>query len=92
MNFGSAASCSILRRSALHERVHAADRDVRVFAPDALHERVAAENDAAVAGQEVEQVELVRGQLDLAIVEPRLPARRFDQQRPGLHGRRMFAR
>ena len=92
INFGSAGSLSIFRRRRFTSVSTLRTGDVRVFAPHALHERVAAEDDAAVAGQHVEQVELVRGQLDLAFVEPRLPARRFDQQRTGLHGRRVLAR
>src|SRR5262245_18667077 len=50
----------------LDERVHAALGDVRLVAPDAPHERVAAEHDAAIAREQVEQLEFVRGQLDLA--------------------------
>src|SRR6185503_12826364 len=41
----------------LDQRVDAALGDVRLAAPDALHQRVAAEDDAAVARQHVEQVE-----------------------------------
>src|SRR5688572_28646580 len=41
----------------LDERVHAALGDVRVVSPDFLHQRVAAEHDAAVAGEQIQQVE-----------------------------------
>ena len=67
-----------LLAQALDQRVDAALGDVRVAAPHALDQRVAAEHDAAVAREHVEQVELVRGELDVAIVQAREPARRID--------------
>ena len=82
MYCGSAGSVFDLLAQPLDQRVDAALGDVRVAAPDPLHQRVAAEHDAAVAREHVEQVELVRGQLDVAIVEPRQPPRRIDEQ-PG---------
>src|SRR3954468_18834685 len=64
----------------LHERVDAPLGDVRVGYPDALDERVTAEHDAAVAGEHVQQIELVGGELDVAAVQPREPPRRIDVQ------------
>ena len=65
------------------ECVDAALRDVRVVAPDALHQRFPAEDDAAVRREQVEQVELIGGEVDFASIESRLAARRIDRQRPG---------
>ena len=75
---------------ALDQRIDAPDGDVRILAPDPLDESVAAEDDAAIAGQHVEQLELVRRQLDLAVAEFawRAPAQ---PEVPGLHGRRVLA-
>ena len=93
MKRGSARIVFDLAAHALDERVDAALGDVRVAAPDPLHQRFAAEHDAAVAGEQVEQVELVRRELDLAVVEPRVAPRRIDVEpctddRPGCDRRR----
>ena len=76
---------------ALDQGIDAPDGDVRILAPDPLDESVAAEDDATIAGQHVEQLELVRRQLDLAVAESCLAPRRLSQKVPGLHGRRVLA-
>src|SRR2546421_11141755 len=55
----------------LHQGVDAAHGDVRVVAPDALHERFAAEHDSPIARQQVQQIEFVRGEIDIASVDAR---------------------
>src|SRR4051794_1120870 len=60
----------------LHQRIDAAHRDMRVVAPDALHERFAAEHDPAVAREQIKQIEFVRGEIDVAPVGARQAARR----------------
>src|ERR687888_1244112 len=58
-----------LLAEALYERIDAAGRDVRVVAPHALHERLAAEHDPAIAREQIQQIELVRGEIDVAAVD-----------------------
>src|SRR6184192_2160382 len=62
----------------LDQRVDASLGDVRVPAPHALDQRVAAEDDAAAARQHVEQVELVRGEIDVGAVDAGEAPRRID--------------
>src|SRR4051812_19074494 len=58
-----------LAAHALDQRVHTPIGDVRVTAPHPLHQRFTAEHDAGIAGQQIQQIEFVRGQLDVAPFE-----------------------
>ena len=69
MKRGSAGSSSIFRRTRLTSVSTLRSVMWVSSSPHALHQRVAAEDDAAVAREQVEQVELVGRQLDLASVE-----------------------
>src|SRR5262249_25845070 len=63
---------------ALHARADAAAGDERVAAPDLRQERLAAEHDAGVRRQQMQQPELLVGELHLAAVDADTPARRID--------------
>src|SRR3954451_24262498 len=69
---------------AFDQRVDAALGDVRVVSPGLLHQRVAAEDDAAIGREQVQQIELMRRQFDLAILKAGVTARRIDRQ-PARH-------
>src|SRR3954466_520755 len=68
---------------AFDQRVDAALGDVRVVSPDLLHQRVAAEDDAAIGRQQIQEIEFMRGQLDLAVRQACVTARRIDRQAAG---------
>ena len=58
-----------------------------VGAPDVLEEGVAGEDDAGVAGERREQVELAGAQLELAVADRRLAPARIDPSEPTSIGR-----
>ena len=57
-----------------------------VGAPDVLEQAVAGEDDARIAGEGGEEVELARAQVELALADGGLPPTRVDPQRAHLHG------
>src|SRR5438552_16826711 len=71
----------------LHERVDAAHRDERVAAPDLREQRLAAEDDAGVRREQMEEPELLIRELDVAAVDAHAPACRID--RDAVHGHRL---
>ena len=64
MSEGSAGVCLDAPAKSLHQRVHASQRDVSVVRPHAREQRLAAEDDARMRGQQVQQPELLRGEID----------------------------
>ena len=60
----------------LDQRVDAADGDKRLILPHAAEERFAAEDDARARQQHVEQLELVRRQLDVRLADADAAPRR----------------
>jgi HlyD family secretion protein len=62
---------------------------MQIVSPHALHERVATEDNPAVRGEQIQQIEFVRGQIDVTAIQPRETARGIDRQPAGRHGRRM---
>ena len=54
-----------------------------LVAPDAAHQLVAPEHAAGVPGEEREEVELLRGELDVGAVDHDTAARRLDMVAPG---------
>ena len=59
---------------------------MRVVAPHLLHQRVAAEDNAAIGGEQVQQIEFVRRQFDLTILQAGVSSRRIDGQPAGDDG------
>src|SRR5262249_566940 len=63
---------------ALHERVDAAHGDERVAAPDLGQQRLAAEDDAGVRGEEIEQTKFLIGELDVLPLDAHAAPQRID--------------
>src|SRR5258707_4742348 len=63
---------------ALDQRVDAADGDERIVFPDLAEQRLAAEHNAGIGEQHVEQLELVRRELDMAVARLHRPAPPID--------------
>src|SRR5436190_19280743 len=71
---------------ALDEGIDAAHRDERVAAPDARQQRLAAEHDARVRREQVQQTEFLIRQLDVAAGDADASARRIDLDVMDAHG------
>src|SRR5438552_3033224 len=62
----------------LHERVDAADGDESAAAPDLCEQRVAAEHAPRMPRQQIEQLEFLLGDLDVAAADAHPPPVRID--------------
>src|SRR4029077_4200310 len=65
--------------------VHGSGLTGEIGTPDILEEAVTGQDDARIAGEGSEQVELARSQPEIAVRDRRLAPARVDSQGPDLH-------